>query len=282
MTTSTLPNTSVGSSSPTSRRRIALFIAVVLSLGWLGPVIDRGADLADGESGPGQLIWILAPIATALMLRWKGGDGFADAGLRPAYRQNRLWYELSSAFYPTIMLLAIGGGIAANYFDVVDGAPARFAVLAAIGLLTVFPAALAEEFGWRGYLTPRLEAHGTNRLTNHLIVGTVWATWHLPYLTAFWDYTDESIVTLAPRLVIGCMAASVVYGEIRLRTGSVWPAVVMHATSNAVAYALLDDEVLTQLEPTPWLFSPGITGMTVIVLTTILAAIVYRLPRPTE
>jgi membrane protease YdiL (CAAX protease family) len=278
MTTSTLPNTSVGSSSPTSRRRIALFIAVVLSLGWLGPVIDRGADLADGESGPGQLIWILAPIGAALMLRWKGGDGFDDAGLRPAYRRNRLWYELSSAFYPTIMLVAVGAGVAANHYDVVDGAPARFAVLAAVGLLTVFPAALAEEFGWRGYLTPRLEAHGVSRLTNHLIVGAVWGTWHLPYLTAFWDYTDESLGTLAPRVVFGCMAASVLYGEIRIRTGSVWPAVLMHTTSNAVAYALLDGKVLTQLEPTPWLFSPGIAGMTIIVLTTIVAAVVHRLP----
>ena len=91
-----------------------------------------------------------------MLLRWKGGDGFTDAGLRPAYRQNRRWYDLSSAFYPVVMSTAAAGGLAANHFDLHDDwAPLRFAAIALVSLVPFTLTAIAEEFGWHGYLTPR-------------------------------------------------------------------------------------------------------------------------------
>lgn len=50
----------------------------------------------------------------------------------------------------------------------------------------------------------------------------------------------------------------------------------MHASSNAIAGAVINgDDVLTQHEPTPWLFSPGIDGVVVIALTTAGAAVPF-------
>jgi membrane protease YdiL (CAAX protease family) len=215
-----------------------------------------------------------------MILRWRAGDGFADAGLRPHYRANRRWYVLSSAFYPIARLTAIGGGIAVDHWELYDDrSPLRFAAVAAVALIPFTFAAGAEEFGWRGYLTPRLEAAGVGRLANHLLVGVVWEAWHLPYLDA-WDYSTESLWTLAPRVILGTTVIAIVYGEIRLRTGSVWPAVMMHASSNAVAGALVNtDNVLVQNEPAPWLFSPGVDGVVVIAISAALAA-VLMLRRP--
>lgn len=259
-----------------SRRRIAFFIAAMLGLGWVGPVIDRAVG-ADSGGGPGQLFWLLLPIGAAMLLRWKAGDGFADAGLRPHYRQNHRWYELSSSFYPVVMLTAIGGGIAAGHWELYDDwAPLRFAIVAAFALIPFTIAAIAEEFGWRGYLTPRLEAAGVGRLTNHIVVGVVWGAWHLPYLADAWDYSSESLWTLAPRVILGATVIAVAYGEIRLRTGSVWPAVVMHATSNAVAGPLINtDDILIQNQAAPWIFSPGIDGLVVIAISAVLATVLY-------
>jgi len=252
----------------------------VLGLGWLGPLVDHIAGHGLGE-GPGQLIWILIPIGAATLLRWRGGDGFADAGLRPRYRQNRRWYELSSGFYAIVMLTAAAGGLAAGNWDLHDDwAPLRFAAIALVALVPFTCTAIAEEFGWRGYLTPRLDAAGTGRLTNHVIVGVIWGAWHLPYMTVFWDFTDESLWTLAPRVILGTTVAAVVYGEIRLRTGTVWPAVVMHAASNAIAAGLLDDNVLVQTEPTPWVFATGIDGLVVLAITALVAALLFT-KRPT-
>lgn len=266
-----------------SPSRIVVFITAVLGLGWLGPLVDHTAGHGLGD-GPGQLIWILLPVGTAMVLRWKGGDGFADAGLRPRHRANRPWYLLSSSFYPIAMITAAAGGLLASDWELHDDwAPLRFAAIALVALVPFTFTAIAEEFGWRGYLTPRLDAAGVGRLTNHVIVGIIWGLWHLPYMTVAWDFTDESLWTLAPRIVLGTTVAAVIYGEIRLRTGTVWPAVIMHAASNAIAAGLLDNNVLVQNEPTPWIFSPGIDSGVVIAITGLVAALFVRqLPRHTN
>lgn len=38
---------------------------------------------------------------------------------------------------------------------------------------------VGEEMGWRGHLQPLLQAH-LSALTESLVVGVVWAVWHLP------------------------------------------------------------------------------------------------------
>ena len=271
--------TSAPSLSPS---RIAIYVIAVLGLGWLGPVVDHTFGHGLGE-GPGQLLWILLPVGAATMLRWRGGEGFADAGIRRTGRSNGPWYLLSRSFYPVIMITAAIGGLLAGHWETYDDwAPLRFAAIALVAMLPFTLTAMAEEFGWRGYLTPRLDAVGVGRLANHVIVGVVWGLWHLPYLTLHWDFTDESLWTLAPRVVLGTTVAAVVYGEIRLRTGSVWPAVVMHATSSAIAGAFLDDDVLVQNEATPWIFSPGIDGLVVIATTGLVAALFMTRLNPTR
>jgi len=212
-----------------------------------------------------------------MILRWRG-DGFTDAGLRPAERGNRSWYLLASWFAPVVMVLAVAVGISAGQFEPVDDrAPLRFVALAGAMLLPVTFAAVAEEFGWRGYLTPRLDAAGLSRLTNHATVGLVWGAWHLPYLTELWAHTGESAWTVGPRLIVGSVVLAVLYGEIRLATGSVWPAVVMHAVGNSVGLALLDSErVLARNDPQMWLVGPGADGVVTITLSAIVAVAVYR------
>lgn len=272
-TTAPGPPTHRATPAATSPTRIASYVVAVLALGWLGPLIDHtfGNGLGDG---PGQLIWILLPITAAMALRWKGGDGFGDAGLRPRYHTNRAWYLLSSSFYPVAMIAAVAGGLLVGDWETYDDwAPLRFAAIALVALVPFTLTAIAEELGWRGYLTPRLDAGGVSRLANHVIVGVVWGLWHLPYVTVHWDFSDESLWTLAPRVVIGTTIAAVVYGEIRLRTGSVWPAVITHATGNALIAGLLDHNVLVQTEPTPWIFTPGIDGLIVITITGLVAGL---------
>ena len=50
----------------------------------------------------------------------------------------------------------------------------------------MFGGPLEEEFGWRGFLLPRLSAHIGNTWAT-IAVGVFWASWHLPLmLTHFW------------------------------------------------------------------------------------------------
>ncbi|MDH3300622.1 MAG: CPBP family intramembrane metalloprotease [Acidimicrobiia bacterium] len=250
-------------------RNVVLFAVVVLAAGWLGRILDDASGAEDG-AGIGQLVWIISPIATAVVLRSWGGDGWGGAGLRPRFRGNGRWYAVSMLFYPVILAITAGVGLQLDEF-VVDGGGGfpvgAFATAFFVSLVPVLVTSIAEEFGWRGYLVPRLDAIGLRRWANHLVVGLIWGAWHIPYVAVFWDFTDESLATLVPRLLVGTLLAAVIYGEIRMATGSVWPAVLMHGMGNAFVGALLADEVLEVDSSTPVVFGPGADGLVVIAAT---------------
>jgi membrane protease YdiL (CAAX protease family) len=102
-----------------------------------------------------------------------------------------------------------------------------------------------EEFAWRGYLTPRLDAANVHPLLNHLIVGVLWWSWHLPYYYYFLDRSilKASIATSIPVfLIIGLfnlILTSILFGELRLLSKSVWPVFILHNIINALSMPLI-------------------------------------------
>ncbi|MCB0183466.1 MAG: CPBP family intramembrane metalloprotease, partial [Caldilineaceae bacterium] len=60
-----------------------------------------------------------------------------------------------------------------------------------------------------------------------------------PVHDGLWAHTSGGLVTLLPRFILGTMISAIVYGEIRLRTGTLWPAVLMHWMGNTIANTLL-------------------------------------------
>jgi membrane protease YdiL (CAAX protease family) len=95
---------------------------------------------------------------------------------------------------------------------------------------------LAEEIGIRGYLLPKLLSLGRTRAL--ALSGLVFATWHMPliFLTPFFPIGNALISV--PLFYATVVAASFVYGYLRLYTGSVWPASLAHAVHNAAWGAL--------------------------------------------
>jgi membrane protease YdiL (CAAX protease family) len=90
---------------------------------------------------------------------------------------------------------------------------------------------LGEEIGWRGYLLPKLLSLGRTRAL--LLVGLIWAPWHLIlfFLTPF--FPMENVLIFLPLFVGTIVAASFFFGYLRLYTGSVWPASIGHSVHNA-------------------------------------------------
>lgn len=105
-------------------------------------------------------------------------------------------------------------------------------LLATFGFLRYsLPGAFGEELGWRGFLFPELHRM-TSFTTASLISGIVWVLYHLP-LILFSDY--HSTAPIAFQVVvfsISTIALTFVKNWLRARSGSVWPAVVLHASHN--------------------------------------------------
>jgi membrane protease YdiL (CAAX protease family) len=91
--------------------------------------------------------------------------------------------------------------------------------------------ALWEEIGMRGYLLPNLLSSGRTRAL--ALSGVVWAAWHMPLILLTPVFPVGNKLISLPLFVMTVVAASFVYGYLRLYTGSVWPASLAHSVHNA-------------------------------------------------
>lgn len=90
---------------------------------------------------------------------------------------------------------------------------------------------LGEELGWRGFLFPELHRM-TSFTTASLISGVVWALYHLP-LILFSDYHSSAPIAFTVVVFfISTVAHTFVNNWLRVRSGSVWPAVLLHTSHN--------------------------------------------------
>jgi hypothetical protein len=104
--------------------------------------------------------------------------------------------------------------------------------------------ALGEEYGWRGYLLPKLLPLGEVKAS--LIVGLIWAPWHLPLLMVGLNYGGHN-----PLVVLGMMTALGIGLSLLLTRmfvaagGSVLVVAFMHGSLNAFSDRLSDSEHLS-------------------------------------
>jgi membrane protease YdiL (CAAX protease family) len=96
--------------------------------------------------------------------------------------------------------------------------------------------ALLEEIGMRGYLLPKLLALGRTRAL--AFSGLVFATWHMPLILLTPVFPVGNKLISLPLFYATVVAASFVYGYLRIYTGGVWPASLAHAVHNAAWGAL--------------------------------------------
>ena len=177
-------------------------------------------------------------------------EGFADAGLGFQFRSGAgRWYVIGFLAVPACLatgaLIALVLGI--QHVDPLGNMTAIAARLGAspgkadlaraispsvlgpgiIAACTIAPFinaifAFGEEFGWRGYLLPRLASrYGTVRAV--AIVGVIWGFWHAPLIVLdglnFPSHRWPGVLLM----VVFCCVMSVPFAALRLRSESVWP-----------------------------------------------------------
>jgi membrane protease YdiL (CAAX protease family) len=99
--------------------------------------------------------------------------------------------------------------------------------------------------------------------------GVIWGAWHVPFILGG-GYSPALATPLGLLTFFACtIAAAVIAGVVRLHSGSVWPAVLFHATWNSFMQDAFD--AFTE-QPTMWL---GESGVLVAGATGVAAAVVY-------
>jgi membrane protease YdiL (CAAX protease family) len=249
-----------------SKSQIILLILIVIATAWAGQLVALHV-----AGGPEQLgnslsfVWIMfTPALCSLVYLTMHREHWRYV----QWRLGRISLLIAAPLFPALLGLVIIGIVAwigwgdSAYFDfrktgvVITDGPwllgtgeqnwlvffTNYAVTAVVYGAVSGLATVGEEFGWRGFLQPVLiEKLGIT--LGVFTLGLVWALWHLPIMLAGYNYPDHPVLgalLLFPALLV---AASFMLAWITLRSGSFWPAVLVHGSINSVYQAVVGEKL---------------------------------------
>ncbi|MFD4655322.1 CPBP family intramembrane glutamic endopeptidase [Kitasatospora sp. NPDC058444] len=267
------------SPSAVRRRGLLVYLVLAYAGMWaaMTPLLADGYRRADAREAVGALEQLcigaamLAPaLAALLVVRFVERGGGAREALalrwpRPRARAVRACLlplvVLGGLTAATLLLGALVGSYPFAGFGSLDaGRAGSWAVQGSIGMLLSLPLFFGEEIGWQGFLFPRLlrpgrgegrdggggaggrggGGGGTAALVRaYVLTGTAFALWHLPTLLMGGQYPGRPWYLAVPALTVSCVLVLPVFTWLRLRSGSVVPAVLAHAFASSMSVSMV-------------------------------------------
>jgi membrane protease YdiL (CAAX protease family) len=262
-------------------RHVICFVLLAYGIAWaiwvtqLGPAIKNA--LRDGRTPdnfaatPAVMLGMYAPALAAVVMRVV----ISKEGLRrslgplPSPRMT-----LAAVFIPMAFVLILVAIITAtNIGDATAGKPVGtlLAILTFVGVPISTALAFGEEFGWRGYLLPRLLPLGEVKAA--VIVGLIWGPWHLPVLIVGLNYPGQSIITVLAVFLLSTTLLSLLHTRFYVASGYSLIAVsLLHGSLNTFSDRLTDQN---HLSGNPLIVSAG--GLIASALLAVGIFIAYRL-----
>ncbi len=252
--------TSISSNARADARK-ATFIYLIVVLAFsavLWALIIRSGHLSMGLGMAVMALMWCPALAAFVTCRVMGRSVRSLAWRWPAGRYVAAAYFLPIAYaglaYAAVWALRLGGWNSPFVAAVKErfqlpGVPtwavmALFVIfMATAGVIRSVASALGEEIGWRGFLVPEL-AKQMSFTKLSLLSGVIWAAWHSPLLL-FADYNAGTNRWYA----LGCFAAMVIsssfmFAWLRLKSGSLWTAALLHASHNLFVQGIFDNFML--------------------------------------
>lgn len=294
-----------------NNRRILIYLILCFGITWLfeflvvWPVALSTNPSVQSLSRFLLTVVMFFPALSVLLTRLITKEGLKDSMLMPKNGKRGMPYFLIGWFGPTL-LTAMGAVvfflIFPDRFDSSMGA--MRIVLTAQGLeatdtlVTMTVASqivtgvllgpllnalncFGEEWGWRGYLLPKLLKR-MELLPTLLVSGLIWGLWHLPitmlghnYGMGYTGYPITGILAMCAF----CIIMGVIFSFITIRTGSCLPAILGHGALNGFASAGILFTDGTGVNPFVGPVPTGIIGgLAFIICAVVMAVLLIRHP----
>lgn len=113
----------------------------------------------------------------------------------------------------------------------------QWAAVTAGSMLLWLPMFIGEELGWQGFLFPRLLPYGMVIACGG--ASLTFALWHLPTLLMGGQYPGHPWYVAVPAMMITCLLGFPIFAWLRLRSTSIWPAVLAHTFVSSTSVQLV-------------------------------------------
>jgi hypothetical protein len=244
------------------RKGIISFLAITFGITYAieGTLILAGLRLTGVPPLYGQLVlaglmWVPS-VATVITIKWITREGFAVTNLRiGAWRP----YVISALVVPACFVITYALtwllGLGQPDWELANlrafmsstGAETPTIPSSTLVLPAVFLASLVlgptingifgfgEEFGWRGYLLPKLIPLG--KLKAYTILGVIWGLWHAPLIAIGFNYPGYPLLGIVGMMVM-TTTIGIYINEMALRNRSTILAGWIHGAFNGQAYGI--------------------------------------------
>src|SRR5215216_3372763 len=262
-------------------RHVIGFVLLAYGLAWaiwaalLGPTIKEA--LQDGRT-PAHFaataavtLGMYAPALAAVVMR----VFISKEGLRRALGPlPSLKIGLAAVLLPlALVLILIAIVTMINVGEPTLGKPmgSLLAILTFVGVPIATLLAFGEEFGWRGYLLPKLLPLGEVKAA--LIVGLIWGPWHLPVLIVGLNYPGQPIIAVLAVFLLSATLLSLLHTRFYVASGcSLLAVALLHGSLNTFSDRLTDAD---HLSGNPLIVGGG--GLIASALIAVGILIAYRL-----
>src|SRR5215216_1071395 len=264
-------------------REVILFVLLAFGLAWgwsgfwllpyLGDLFTQTTtptNLVDRLGAVTTLPTMLTPMIAALIMRCfvskEGVKGSLGLLRSPKYYLAAL--AIPAVFVTAVVLIVQALGL--GEFRWSEATWFVYLMLMVIAVpVTLFT--FGEEYGWRGYLLPRLLPLGEIRAS--VLLGVIWGLWHLPLIMAGLNYSGVNVWLALIIFTFVTVALSFTYTWFYVASsGSVLVAAVFHASTNQFSDTFWVPPLLSGANP----FAPSVVSA---VLIMALVVVVYRVFR---
>lgn len=288
-------------------KRIIIFLVLVFAItfgiefGIIYPLVEQYGYGTNATVTLAVAGVMFIPALCVVLTRLITGEGFRNSWIHPHFKGN-IKYYLFAWLAPSVLstigavvyylcfleqfdpnsgyimktMSEVGGELPANMppLKVLIIGQTITAVL--FGPILNFITCFGEEWGWRGYLLPKMAAK-MPRIPMLLITGTIWGLWHAPiiamghnYGTDYWGYPVVGIAVMC----IFCIALGTIFSYLCIKTQSCIPGVIAHGAINSFAgaglfFAATNDNAI--LGPTP----AGLIGGIGLIVTAIIILVYW-------
>lgn len=255
-------------------KRILIFLGIAFALSWVYVFAVVYPLAGDDVSQSGSMATTLAigavmlfPAISVALTRLVTREGFRNCVIAPyPWRQSLPWF-LVAWFGPSLLIAfgtivyflvfpgnfdpqassfaallenqAASAGMELELPNVAALAVAQIAMGIFLGPLLNIAATFGEEWGWRGYLMPKL-AKRMSITPALLISGVIWGLWHAPITALGHNYGlgyPGWPVTGVLAMCCFCVVCGIFLSYVTIRTGSCLAAALGHGAINALAGA---------------------------------------------
>ena len=247
--------------SQTRSFSIALYLGVVFALSWPFQIAAVWANDLLSLYTLTSISMVMVTVGTVICGQFIFQDGFIGAGWQ--WGNAKLYLVvIGFCFFlwgvPSLIELGIGRSMAGFTTN------KQFLWIFVILFVNLIPA-FGEEFGWRGYMLPRM-AHRFAARRAVIFHAIVWWAWHLPIMIGTAAKGNAGIVGITSTVLLGAIPATlhgVIFAYIWSSSSSLAVTTVYHAAYDGIRDSL---QMILSLSPMAYL----LVNLVIIILGVVL------------